>query len=408
MALTLERGTVRIIRSDDKYHEFNLLTTCRVNERQAIKSNFDNRAVKIAWNLEEGDYVTFFDNTSTIENNNENVHKSLTFDCVGTGKTEIANMPSKVKECLSGYVWRKYNRDWGYVELFYDPDFKGNSVKIFLSEFAVDTFHSMSSWWFDNTAASLKWDKLGETCTFAFYENSDGTGKRIDFLMGSQQQGNLLKDKALKNFDFLNMHNSISCFKWSKREPKKQSMEVVKIDFDASQVKTVSVGNTAGIVKGKNNSDDTHEYVLTAGQNVNMTNSVTFNRDVSVDVTAGFTVSYEPDKGYGGSISMAYNHGEKWSSGGGSSASNSINLSSTKTITIPERCLFTIDWKLEISSLPATPFTAKLTSWYDFQVRGSQYDPTCGWYKRDELIKGEFKGDFSYQTVLNTSYEPLK
>jgi hypothetical protein len=411
---TLNRGTLLLGKGGNFEKDIKIIELAkklRPNERTLIENDFNNLTTNIAWCLDEGDCVTLFKDTDSIINTTNDIHNSLTFDCVGTGSTCYATLSGELYRSLSGYVWQKYNKSLGYVELFSEKNFQGYSVKVFLSHYSPNTIHSIcTGWYINDRCKSVKWDKLGELCEFSLLQHPDdynGIGRTLDFMLGRQQLGAAYKDKQVADLDPYGMNDQVSAFQWSYFKPVRQVMNQAKMTIDESASTTRSVSSVSGKVNGVNQSLQSHAYELSLGEGIKVTSSVSFNSEVAFNLEAGISVSYEPSFGVGGSLSLSYNHGNTSGAGSGKEATTTTTVTSKKTIAIPPRCSYSIDWKLDISTLPPTKFETTMTSWYDIQLKDTVFDESTGLFKRIDNLSGEFKGDYYYKTVLSTSYESL-
>ena len=401
-SISLQSGQVRLYRDISIYSTaFDIFTHGVVkNSAQRLPTFALDSASLVYWNLPVGSVVTLIDDTTSVDKPSNDIHSSRCFDCVGTGKTEFRKLTDvNLNDCVSAFVFYDYDVKLGYIEFFEDSNFGGNCMKLFLSRYQPNQVVSISSWYFQDRASSVKWDNLGELAFVSLMSNADGSGNRFDECYGFNPT------KSCANLRQFWMNDAITSFRWSFRTPMKETIAQFRCPVNVSAITNGQSYRNA--LQGKNDLPDPINITLSISEQNAQTITSTVVDSNSYGWAVGSTASFESGE-TGGEVKLDFNGSKTNSLTSMTSTITTIALTKSANISVPPNSSFDASLVIQMGKISDTPFQTTATRWYDVPVVGGVRDPAnYGWYKRDETIKGTFSGSVAGTTDMYSNIIPL-
>ncbi len=401
-SLSLSVGEVRIFKDNKLNGDFQsiFVSDYVLNSPQRLLS-LNNEATYVAWNLPVGTVVTLLDSTDSVDDPSKNYHcSSRTFDCVGHGTTEAYDLGQcEMNDTISAFYIHQYDPLYGYIELFLRENQKGPSTKIFLSQYGRDKSHSINSWWITNDAISISWSNMGELCCVIFYDNADGTGKKVNEIMGTDTR------LGINNLDDYDMRNAISSFKWTIRGIFKQEMSPFTLDIDSSDSQKKLYRAT---VEGTNAFPKPMKELVKLDSIKETSSTITsayeYGNGFSMELQGSYTAGPAKATLSVGVDVQVLNSSEKESS-----TTTTRTIEQSYEVNIPEKSKYKITLTLIVDQVTEKQFTQTCTRWYEFKVKNSKEDVIDGktYFRRDEPVRGSFRGDAKYTLVPEVEVTPI-
>lgn len=300
-------------------------------------------------------------------------------DLVGTGTTESADFRlCGFIDKLYSFFWREVDLTYGALEMFEHPDFTGNRMKLFLSEWSPEMNHDLSGWHLATSVSSLKGTSLLERQSVTL-TRSPGDKDGFNQVMG--WSGN----KEITNMANTGYDNSISCWSWPPLNPIKETITPIKFSGSGSEVKDVSLTQSY-----ENHTDTEQTQEFTFKQTITDTFTVSTNVMHVVAITVKATVGVEATVPLVGtakneySLEVAYNY----------TNSKTETTTHTDTMEIGERymtiCapqgLTEVKLFASVGKLPEAVYTTKAKRWYTQELDGTVKDAVGYWREEDTQV----------------------
>jgi hypothetical protein len=212
----LNSGTVEMFREADWTGSSQEVTTDRWPA--AIRHNLavhrrDHRAAWIAFNLPVGRVMTLTRHHRDIEDGLPACDLrdvAQVADLVGTGRTEAVDLAQiGMQNAVSSFFWRDVDLKQGAVELYGEPDFKGNRTVLFLSEWKRGELHSLADWAIEDRLGSVRWNTMPDMHYCDLFQHRDGIGKQYPLMSGWKAGPKERPDTSKYSF-----HGMVSAFRW--------------------------------------------------------------------------------------------------------------------------------------------------------------------------------------------------
>lgn len=348
-------------------------------------------ATSVKWSLPAGVVVTLMDD---VAGSVADIHKSRTFDCVGTGQFDLKDI---MNDCISAVYATTYDSRLGYVEVYDDINYSGNRTFIFPSKFNNDQLVSIAAWRQQDGISSIKWSNLGELTQMIFYDKIDGSGNSFSDAFGWNS------NKGCADLRSVLMNDCISAFKWSYRVPKKEVVQAVSIVPSTPMTITDTFYDS---FIGYNASTNPIVHSLTIDKELTSTTSCTVSNSNTFGWNVSATVSYTPPNatgGIGGSVTVGFNGASTTSTENTSTTTTTMRVTTSTSVTAAAQANYYFVYSVAVGTVPSTTFSTTADRWYDIPVSGAVKDPSnSNWYKRTETLSGSFAGGYATQTTLAT------
>lgn len=363
----------------------------------------NDAATYLAWNLPKGYVVTFMDSLESVDNPNKDGSYhclSATYDCVGTGTTQAIDLCSvNMNDKISAFYIHQYDPLYGYIELFTSQGLSGPSVKIFLSQYAMNQVVPVHQWWIQDRTYSIAWHNMAEVCCVSFYDNFDGSGAKMNEILGTDTDYQFDLSKV-------NMQNKVSSFKWSVRGIYKQAMSSFTLSIDQSKLEKKIYQS---VVEGVNAFPEEMTEVVTLDSVKETASSVTSFHEYSNGFSLSASASFNCTEAFKAEVSVNVDISKTNTSETSDTTTTTKSVSQSYTAKIPAMHSYKVSLTFVVQQASETEFTADCIRWYDFKVKDSVEDVVDGAvrYKRIEKVRGVFQGDASYELIPIAEATPL-
>jgi hypothetical protein len=376
----------------------------RPNQRQFLQAPLQDAANWVCYNLPVGTVMTLMDDVQ-LDTAGKNLadlsNCGRSVDLVGTGRTQAVDLAAvDMSDCVSTYFWRRVDLSLGAIELFdnnsADNKFSGNRTTVFLSEFPSGTVVSIQDWYLNDRISSIRWKSLQDRQTATLFENSDGSGKQYNNIVGYGSS------KELGNLGDFGFDDSFSAFRWDSVIPKKEIIAPFAIPSTGF---SGSSGLTSSLVMTNNSSLAQPLTVSINKENAQEVTTTAMDQHVA-GVTATYTSSVTAGvEGVASSkvewsvaLKYEYTHSDTTSQ----SQTQTIAINIAQTINADAHTQTQATMLISIGQIPDTVYTTTADRWYDMPVVGGQPDPAnTGWWKRTEPVSVSINGSLAVNTVID-------
>lgn len=367
------------------------------NSPYRLPACINDNATWVAWNLPVGTFVTL---SNDPFNSVETVRNSVTFDCLGTGKTETVDLRNVgINDCVSAYMWDTFNTDLGYIACYEDRYRGGARLLIFMDRYAPNTNYDISSWWFKSRISSIDWSQLGDIISFHFWQGNNKSGQCYNNAYGWNP------NKYEADMDQLGQNDMFTSFTWNYLSPKRE-------EYSAASFPVITSGDAKSTVVEETSGTNEFDQTITKTLTINKQDASSITTEVSNTVAYGWSVtvsvSYTPASetgGYGGSVSVTGHGDYSTTTSNTTTQSTSLDINVQDTFTIPAKCKFKISLSVQILELPAQTITVPVKRWYPSPVKNSEKDGTL--WVRQEFVAVRLAGGVSSKNIIHTEYTPL-
>ncbi|MBK8263452.1 MAG: hypothetical protein IPK80_19180 [Nannocystis sp.] len=366
-------------------------------------TSMQDKASSVRWCLPPGRVVTFCEHVKSPRLPDLS-GLGRTIDLIGDGTVREWNLTSRgVGDCLSAFFWRNVDLERGYLIFYRDSQYSDYRQTVFLSEWAPNQAHSVSSWAIQDRMSSVQWVKLDPRVIVELYDTSSGGGSSYRNIVRRDPNGGV---EGISSLSSVGMQDKVSSFKIVEKLPVVEEIQAIEIDRRQFPRKSVTI-ESKGSVTGTQNAS-----IYTA----NVTKSWTESSTVTVEQShsTGGTLSYQYSTGGTAfakntiSVSLRYDYTHTRSDS--SSKSEVIQISHQESYPIPPNHAWKFQLILRYDQID-TEFTTHATRWYDIPLLGTTEDttkiPGRTLYRRVEAVKGVLKGNFAFKTESVFDATPL-
>ena len=379
----------------------------RADERHSIAgSSIQDRATYVAFNLPIGTVMTLMDNFVPAGQGGvaDLRYCGRTVDLVGTGRVESVNLVQRdMNDCVSAFFYRKVDMNMGCIELYDHDDFRGNCVKIFLSEWPSGTVHSVSDWHIQDRISSMRWNTLEDRISVSLFDNDDGSGDNYNNIAGWN------RTKEIRNLDTVGFSDRMSSFRWEGIAPRREVIAEFRLPVNLNSEDGQPLQQT---IDGDNDSPTelTTQVQLTNNEAQTLTVAVTdtFVTGVTTTVTQSYAWGSDIGGKISGSLSVAMKFEHTNSTTRTTSTTKAIGLNVTQTVVIPKYSHYEATLMVRTGRLRPGTYQTDATRWYDRPVPGGVQDPeNNNWYRRQERVTFTLQGGLASSLHVRTKATPL-
>ncbi|KAG6999287.1 hypothetical protein G7Y79_00036g072430 [Physcia stellaris] len=387
-------GVVRLFASESwnsKQVDLNIYDYV-ANRRQRLPNSMIDDAEWVAWNLPVGAVMTFTDHVPNQPSNAASLEGGgRTLDLIGSGQTRAGSLrANEMRNNPAAFWWREVDLWQGAVQFFADPNCTGNFATIFLNEWPRDTLINMSGWWIEDATSAVSWKALTDRQTVTLIQNRDGSGKRYDNIKG---WGSFKEVGNLDDYDF---DDTLSCFLWSSKDPKKEIIDPIKLPKSANANSTSFTSNHAGDNRTDLAQKTTLRLRQEEAQTLTVETSDSQHTGMSIKLTQTERAGAEGIATSETTVEIGFTYDFTTTKTVTRTSSKTIAVEIEQEFNVPAQKHFVADITASIGTYPPADYHTRATRWYDYAVPNGVRDPAeNNWYKREEMITFRLSGSLT-------------